>query len=67
MDTWTKQMGLPYINVSIDAVGKKVTVEQRRFLADPATEVDPNTSPFRYMNCFDFNSFRIKIPRIVMK
>ena len=47
MDTWTKQMGLPYINVSVDDSGKIVTVEQRRFLADANAASNSNASQFR--------------------
>ena len=39
-------MGLPYVNVTVDASGKKVTMEQRRFLADSRAPFDPSTSPF---------------------
>ena len=47
MDTWTKQMGLPYINVSVDDSGKIVTVEQRRFLADSSAAFNSSASQFR--------------------
>ena len=51
MDTWTRQMGFPYINITMATTGTKtiVVATQRRFLADKATEFDPTESPFRYV------------------
>ena len=51
MDTWTRQMGFPYINISMSTTGTKtiVVATQRRFLADKGTEFDPTESPFRYV------------------
>ena len=51
MDTWTRQMGFPYINITMATTGTKtiVVATQRRFLADKATEFDPTESPFRYI------------------
>lgn len=50
MDTWTRQMGLPYINISLKTEGAKtvVTATQTRFLANKDTVFDPEESPFRY-------------------
>lgn len=50
MDTWTRQMGLPYINISLKTEGAKtvVTATQTRFLASKDTVFDPEESPFRY-------------------
>ncbi|XP_053392868.1 glutamyl aminopeptidase-like [Mercenaria mercenaria] len=50
MDTWTLQMGLPYINITYDNSGTKtrVTAAQNRFLADKNMNYDENESPFRY-------------------
>lgn len=50
MDTWTRQMGLPYINISLRTEGAKtvVTATQTRFLANKDTVFDPEESPFRY-------------------
>lgn len=50
MDTWTRQMGLPYINISLRTEGAKtvVTATQTRFLASKDTVFDPEESPFRY-------------------
>jgi glutamyl aminopeptidase len=48
MDTWTRQMGFPYINITLDKQDSKtiVSATQRRFLADKSTEFDPSESPF---------------------
>lgn len=50
MDTWTLQMGLPYINITFDNSGPKtlVTATQKRFLADKNIKYDENESPFRF-------------------
>ena len=45
MDTWTKQMGLPYINVSVDFSGNHITLDQHRF-TDADAKFDASTSPF---------------------
>lgn len=47
MDTWTKQMGLPYINITID--GYNVTATQHRFLADSSTKFDSTESEYGYL------------------
>ncbi|XP_023649534.2 glutamyl aminopeptidase-like isoform X1 [Paramormyrops kingsleyae] len=41
MDTWTKQMGYPVVDVTI--VGTQATLTQQRFLLDP--NVDPSQPP----------------------
>ncbi|KAH3863357.1 glutamyl aminopeptidase-like [Dreissena polymorpha] len=46
MDTWTKQMGLPYLNVTI--VDDVITVQQDRFLADQSIHYDISDSHFGY-------------------
>ncbi|XP_064595580.1 glutamyl aminopeptidase-like [Liolophura sinensis] len=52
MDTWTLQMGLPYINITIEVTNGETRVvgEQERFLQDP--NADPTQSeyksPFNY-------------------
>lgn len=52
MDTWTRQMGLPYINITYDlnADGTltKVTATQHRFLADRNLRYNESDSRFRY-------------------
>ncbi|ESO85815.1 hypothetical protein LOTGIDRAFT_130453 [Lottia gigantea] len=52
MDTWTRQMGYPYINISYSppsATGQTtVTAKQRRFLSDANTTFDPSVSEFGY-------------------
>lgn len=49
MDTWTRQMGLPYINISVSSTGGMTTVKavQKRFLADISTQYDENESPYK--------------------
>ncbi|XP_076453772.1 glutamyl aminopeptidase-like [Babylonia areolata] len=62
MDTWTRQMGFPYINLtftphpqvrgsptrSTTTTTTTVTATQARFLADPGAVFDEDQSPFRY-------------------
>ncbi|XP_050391475.2 glutamyl aminopeptidase [Patella vulgata] len=53
MDTWTRQMGFPYINVTFNTetsnVGKStVSASQRRFLSDANTTFDAAESEFGY-------------------
>lgn len=66
MDTWTLQMGLPFINITFDTSGAKtrVTATQKRFLADKNMEYDENESPFRYrwfvqLDYLDNNEYKI--------
>ncbi|XP_054706486.1 uncharacterized protein LOC129216302 [Uloborus diversus] len=51
MNTWTKQMNYPYINVQRDKeVEGRFTVQQHRFLKDPRTTIfSTNQSPFNYV------------------
>lgn len=46
MDTWTRQAGFPV--VLVERNGTKLTLRQRRFLADPDTECSPDSSPYKY-------------------
>ncbi|XP_015590291.1 glutamyl aminopeptidase isoform X2 [Cephus cinctus] len=46
MDTWTRQMGFPVVNVSRS--GNVYTLKQKRFLADAEAKYDPNESNYRY-------------------
>lgn len=51
MDTWTRQMGLPYINITFSETNgqlSKVSATQKRFLADRTMSYDETESPFRY-------------------
>ncbi|KAL4239647.1 hypothetical protein ACF0H5_000454 [Mactra antiquata] len=51
MDTWTLQMGFPYINITLQSTGPtttRVTATQTRFLADKNMVYDVEESPFRY-------------------
>ncbi|KAF3693482.1 Glutamyl aminopeptidase [Channa argus] len=46
MDTWTKQMGYPVLNLSISETNAKLT--QKRFLLDPKTDASQPPSPLGY-------------------
>ncbi|XP_065573933.1 glutamyl aminopeptidase-like isoform X1 [Artemia franciscana] len=48
MDTWTKQMGFPYLSVTKS--GNKYTIRQQRYLVDPETAKSKKLkeSPFNY-------------------
>lgn len=46
MDTWTRQAGFPV--VLVERNGTKMTLKQRRFLADPNTEYSLDSSPYKY-------------------
>ena len=51
MDTWTLQMGFPYLNLTFTpnprGTSTYVTATQARFLADPGAVFDENESPFK--------------------
>ena len=51
MDTWTLQMGFPYLNLTFTpnarGTATSVTATQARFLADPGAVFDVNESPFK--------------------
>nr|XP_045618493.1 glutamyl aminopeptidase-like isoform X1 [Procambarus clarkii] len=47
MDTWTRQMGYPVVNV-VRTSCEEVTLTQKRFLQDPAAQYDPSESEFGY-------------------
>lgn len=46
MDTWTRQAGFPVVSVKRN--GNKLTLSQKRFLADPNAEYSPDSSPYKY-------------------
>ncbi|CAG0878547.1 unnamed protein product [Darwinula stevensoni] len=46
MDTWTRQMGYPTLNVRDD--GDHYVITQERFILNPNDTFDPNESPFMY-------------------
>ncbi|XP_067672727.1 glutamyl aminopeptidase-like [Haliotis asinina] len=51
MDTWTRQMGLPYVNVTFhpsSSGGTTVTAVQKRYLSDPKAVYDVDESEFKY-------------------
>lgn len=47
MDTWTRQMGYPVVNV-VRSAPDTFTLTQERFLQDPTAEYDPSESEFGY-------------------
>ncbi|XP_011303363.1 glutamyl aminopeptidase isoform X2 [Fopius arisanus] len=46
MDTWTRQMGFPVVNVT--RANTTYTLTQKRFLADPDATYDPTKSDYGY-------------------
>lgn len=46
MDTWTKQMGYPVLDLSVSATHASLT--QKRFLLDPKADASQPASPFGY-------------------
>lgn len=47
MDTWTRQMGFPVVNVAVKSK-TSYTLTQKRFLADPEAKFDPSESNYGY-------------------
>lgn len=47
MDTWTRQMGFPVVNVTTTGPGK-YELSQQRFLSNPEATYDPSTSKYGY-------------------
>ena len=45
MDTWTRQMGFPVVNVTRNK--STVMLTQKRFLINPDAEYDPEESEYR--------------------
>ncbi|KAL3859955.1 hypothetical protein ACJMK2_010134, partial [Sinanodonta woodiana] len=54
MDTWTRQMGLPVVNITVR--DNKVYAKQQRFLLDNSMQFDPSESQFKYKwyVCLDY-------------
>ncbi|XP_046631093.1 glutamyl aminopeptidase-like [Daphnia pulicaria] len=46
MDTWTRQMGYPVLNYTVN--GNVLTVKQSRFLSDPNSNATVTPSPYGY-------------------
>lgn len=44
MDTWTKQMGYPVLDLSVSETSAKLS--QKRFVLDPKTDANQPPSPF---------------------
>ncbi|CAF1627157.1 unnamed protein product, partial [Adineta ricciae] len=47
MNTWTNQLGYPYVDVTCDYTTGRVTVKQHQFLFDPKAQ--PPQSPYKYL------------------
>ncbi|KAJ2949884.1 hypothetical protein O0L34_g11205 [Tuta absoluta] len=47
LDTWTRQMGYPYLTVAKDEAPNTYVITQSRFLLDPEAKI-PSDSPFDY-------------------
>lgn len=47
MDTWTRQMGYPVLQVKIDKEKNQMNITQERFLSDPNAVYDKNSSPYK--------------------
>lgn len=46
MDTWTRQAGFPVVSVTRN--GTKLTLSQKRFLADPNAKYSLDSSPYKF-------------------
>lgn len=47
MDTWTRQMGYPVLQVKIDKEKNQMNITQERFLSDPKAVYDKSSSPYK--------------------
>ena len=71
MDTWTRQMGFPYVNLTFSkGQGRKkptkVKATQARFLSVPGTKFDVNDSPFGYFIEFFSHSLYIQKKQVIV-
>ncbi|XP_041364193.1 glutamyl aminopeptidase-like [Gigantopelta aegis] len=51
MDTWTRQMGFPFVDISFTSLGSgrtSVSARQKRYLADPSATFNTSDSEFGY-------------------
>ncbi|XP_036006762.1 glutamyl aminopeptidase isoform X2 [Fundulus heteroclitus] len=63
MDTWTKQMGYPVVNLAVSETDAKLT--QERFLLDPLANPSEPASPFLYKWTIPVTWYSVKSDRIV--
>ncbi|XP_054909476.1 glutamyl aminopeptidase [Poeciliopsis prolifica] len=63
MDTWTKQMGYPVVDVTISESNAKLT--QKRFLLDPSADPSKPDSPFQYKWTIPVKWYSVKSNKIV--
>uniref|UniRef100_A0A3P9PC93 Aminopeptidase n=1 Tax=Poecilia reticulata TaxID=8081 RepID=A0A3P9PC93_POERE len=62
MDTWTKQMGYPVVDVTISESNAKLT--QKRFLLDPLADPSQPNSPFQYKWTIPVKWYSVKSNKI---
>ncbi|XP_038123328.1 glutamyl aminopeptidase isoform X2 [Cyprinodon tularosa] len=63
MDTWTKQMGYPVVDLTVSETNTKLT--QKRFLLDPLADPSQPASPFQYKWTIPVKWFSVKSDKIV--
>lgn len=61
MDTWTKQMGYPVLDLSVSETNAKLT--QKRFLLDPKANATQPPSPLGYKWTIPVNWYSVKSDR----
>uniref|UniRef100_A0A3B3UAT3 Aminopeptidase n=1 Tax=Poecilia latipinna TaxID=48699 RepID=A0A3B3UAT3_9TELE len=62
MDTWTKQMGYPVVDVTVSESNAKLT--QKRFLLDPLADPSKPNSPFQYKWTIPVKWYSVKSNKI---
>ncbi|MEQ2215365.1 hypothetical protein XENOCAPTIV_000177 [Xenoophorus captivus] len=63
MDTWTKQMGYPVVDLTVSETDAKLT--QKRFLLDPLADPSQPASPFQYNWTIPVKWYSVKSGKIV--
>ncbi|KAM4724354.1 glutamyl aminopeptidase [Anableps anableps] len=63
MDTWTKQMGYPVVDLTVSETNTKLT--QKRFLLDPLADPSLPASPFQYKWTIPVKWYSVKSDKIV--
>ncbi|XP_041669258.1 glutamyl aminopeptidase [Cheilinus undulatus] len=65
MDTWTKQMGYPVLDLTVSDTEAKVT--QRRFLLDPKADATQPPSPFEYKWTLPMKWYSVKTDKNMLE
>ncbi|XP_034530930.1 glutamyl aminopeptidase [Notolabrus celidotus] len=65
MDTWTKQMGYPVLDLSVS--DNSATLTQRRFLLDPKADATLPSSPFGYKWTIPVEWHSLKTDKIMLE